>query len=612
MAGNFPGNRNLLRQLTICGTILLAGYVGLFCLMQAPAFWYNLRPDPIRSLIPEPFAPLNQLFPDRWNNLDRTHRFALISVPMYLAIIALITAPLLYLLRRFSRLSRGGISPQISRGAVLRRVFGFTVAIMFVLMFQRGLLSSDIYSYTWYSRIWVEHRLSPYTHPPVEFLNLDREGSIHWVGWQKEPAVYGPAWMLISSAFYRTSQLLQDSFSAQLLSLRLLADLAHLLNGALVWAIAGLMLARKGPVRALQRFRRPYPRLQARTRWRRDARLARLRSDTVTPDDGQPAGNLGFQTAALLFYLWNPLLLVEFAGNGHNDVLMLTFVLAAIWLYLKGMWQLGALALGVAALVKLPALMFVPGYLWLLLWDGVRASRGEHGARRFVAGGWRAAQSLGIIVASWVLLYLPFWEGPRTLLPLVSGPANREYLHTLPAAIWWNAPEPLANLFSGGENRELFMESARRFLGANVRLVFLGLLGVVALLATWKARTFDKAVTAWGWVAIAAIMAQGWFWPWYVSWAIVPAVFSASKRLRNATLIFIVSALLHYIEEQILAPHFKLFLDWSGVLIMAPPLVYLLVSWLADVRRNSSQDRLSTSKGNPVKSLEPDSSSAAA
>ena len=101
---------------------------------------------------------------------------------------------------------------------------------------------------------------------------------------------------------------------------------------------------------------------------------------------------------------------------------------------------------------------------------------------------------------------------------------------------------------------------------------------------------------AWGWVAIAPIVAQGWFWPWYVSWALVPASIALSPRLRNTTLIFSVSALLHYVEEQILGPHFKLFLDWSGVFIMAPPLAYLLFSWLAELRQNTKVYSLSIRK----------------
>jgi hypothetical protein len=587
LAGENARDNTILRQLAICGTLLTIGYVGLFCLLQSPALWYDLRPDPVRSLFPDLFRPINELFPNRWVNLDRTHLFALIMVPLYVAVLALATGPLLYLLRR---LPRPGVLREAHRKAALRTIFGFTLAIMLALLFVRGLLSSDIYNYSWYARIWTEYSASPLTHTPSEFPP-DPEGSIHWIGWPEETSVYGPAWLMVSSAAYKASQLIGGIFSAQLLSLRLLADAAHLLNAWLVWSIAGLLLARRKP-------RPPDP--TPRTRWRpRPLRLRTFRPHSwrlrIARTAGEGESNrIGLQFAALLFYIWNPLMLVEFAASGHNDVVMLTFVLLAVWLHLKGWWRFAALALGVAALVKLPAIIFVPGYLWLLLWEGGMQGRGKSAMHGLAAGAWRVAQALALILAAWVALYLPFWEGPRTLQALISGPANRLYLHTLAADIWMNAPQLLANVLGVTDGREEFMESVRGFLDANLRVPFLVLFGVVAVAVTWRARTFSRMLTAWGWVAIAAIMTQGWVWPWYVSWAIVPAALAPSRRLRNATLVFTVSALLLYIEEQILGAHFRLFLDWSGLLVMAPPLVYILCSWLLEVGRNKRAGSLPT------------------
>src|SRR5207249_10615389 len=108
----------------MCGLLLIAGYTGLFCLLQSPALWYPLRPDPIRSLFPDVFRLINQLFPLGWVYLERADKFALVIVPMYLAVLALITGPLLYLLRRLSR--PGALKPS-QRKPVLRRVFGFTL-----------------------------------------------------------------------------------------------------------------------------------------------------------------------------------------------------------------------------------------------------------------------------------------------------------------------------------------------------------------------------------------------------------------------------------------------------------------------------------------------------
>src|SRR5947209_11121062 len=120
LAGKNPGRDRILWQLTVCGLVLVVGYVSLFCLLQSPAIWYPLRPDPIRSLFPDVFRPINQLFPLGWVYLDRTNTFALVIVPVYLAVLALITCPLLYILRR---LSRPGALGRMHTRPVLLRVF---------------------------------------------------------------------------------------------------------------------------------------------------------------------------------------------------------------------------------------------------------------------------------------------------------------------------------------------------------------------------------------------------------------------------------------------------------------------------------------------------------
>jgi hypothetical protein len=60
-------------------------------------------------------------------------------------------------------------------------------------------------------------------------------------------------------------------------------------------------------------------------------------------------------------------------------------------------------------------------------------------------------------------------------------------------------------------------------------------------------------------------------------------------------MVLAISSLLVYVEEQVLAQHFRVFLDWSGVFIMLPPLLYIVFSWLASRRRARSVTRLPTS-----------------
>jgi hypothetical protein len=569
---------HILRQLTISGVLLLAGYIWFFVLMQSTAFYYANLPDPIQVRLHDIFDPINGLFPPKWLNTDRADKFSLVLVAPYLAVMATIIGTLVYILRQVGR--PDAWSPEYVKPA-LRRIFGFTAIILVLLLFVRGLLTTDIYSYVWYSRVWVEHGVSPYTHVPAEFAAQDTAHWLDWVFWKNEPAVYGPVWVFISGLFYKFGQLANGQFATHLLSLRILADIAHLLNAGLVWKIAGLIVRRR----------------QSSPNSATGAGLGDQPSEGAAPVPGSDTG-LGFRFGALLFYIWNPLLLVEFGANGHNDVVMLTFVLLAFWLHLSGRWRLAALALGLATLVKLLAVLFVPGYLWLLLWEGYGAAGTGAGAPgvpgRFARGALRGAQAIAIIAAAWVVLYIPFWEGMQTLRVLVSGPANKWYLHTLAENVVQHGPSFVANIgpwFGVRDTGPDFQAQVQAYIEANLKIWLIPVVGLIAILVTWKARTFELAMRAWGWVIFAAIVAQAWFWPWYVSWLIAPAALASSARLRTATLIFCASSLLNYVEEQVLLWHYYIFRDLSGALIMAPPLVYLLCSWLFEVARNRRAGR---------------------
>lgn len=566
------------------------GYIGFFALMQSAAFYYANRPDPVQIRLHAVFDPITRLFPSQWLNLDRGDKFALVLVPAFLAVMLVIIGTLVYILRQVAK-------PNVWRpeyvGPALVRIFGFTIAILLILLCVRGLLTTDLYSYVWYSRVWVEHGASPYTHVPSEFAAQDTAHWLDWVFWREEPAVYGPVWLYVSGALYKLGQLANGQFATHLLSLRILADVAHLLNAVLVWKIAGLIVRRREAERNDAPKAAHRPRVFSTSR---RSRLALLRQRLRGKKAPEAVGDngLGFRFAALLFYIWNPLLLVEFGGNGHNDAVMLTFVLLAFWLHLLGRWRLAALALGLATMVKLVAILFLPGYLWLLLWEGYRAAGAQASVRRYAQGVWRGVQAMAIVAIAWVVLYIPFWEGMQTLRVMVSGPANRWYLHSLGELAVQHGPSFAANVapsFGVPEIGPDFRAEARAYIEANLKVWMMVVAALIAIAVTWKARTFERALTAWGWVVFAAIIVQAWFWPWYATWLVVPAALSSSRRLRITTVIFCASSLLHYIEEQVLLFHFYIFRDLSGAFVMAPPLVYLLCSWLLEVRRNRRVNR---------------------
>ncbi|HMD30947.1 MAG TPA: glycosyltransferase family 87 protein [Candidatus Acidoferrales bacterium] len=71
----------------------------------------------------------------------------------------------------------------------------------------------------------------------------------------------------------------------------------------------------------------------------------------------------GRRSFSLAIYAWNPLVVVEFAGSGHNDPLAMLFSIAALLLIIERRTVLSTLALAVAVLAKFFPILLAP--LWL-------------------------------------------------------------------------------------------------------------------------------------------------------------------------------------------------------------------------------------------------------
>lgn len=81
----------------------------------------------------------------------------------------------------------------------------------------------------------------------------------------------------------------------------------------------------------------------------------------------------GRNAQALLLFAWNPLVLLQGPGNGHNDLLMITVAALALVLWdRRRWWAASVVVLALAAAVKAPALLLAP----LLGLDIVRRQAG--------------------------------------------------------------------------------------------------------------------------------------------------------------------------------------------------------------------------------------------
>ena len=176
-------------------------------------------------------------------------------------------------------------------------VFVVGALLLAVQIMQPAMLSTDVYSYVMYGRIFGLYHGDPYVKLPYHSIQdpyLPLAYELLWPSW------YGPLWTLLSAGLALPGG---ERIGLTVLLFRGLAIAAALGAGALIWDC----LRRTAPERTAQ---------------------------------------------GLLFFLWNPLVVLEGAMSAHNDVVMAALLLLGIWLLLRGRTVLAVTALSLSALVK--------------------------------------------------------------------------------------------------------------------------------------------------------------------------------------------------------------------------------------------------------------------
>lgn len=196
------------------------------------------------------------------------------------------------------------------------------------------------------------------------------------------------------------------------------------------------------------------------------------------------ARELGGEVARFAVLL-NPLLVIEGAGSGHNDVLMVALLLAAVWAWKSDRWTLAGVLVGLAAGVKVLPVAVLP-------WLAVLAYRGD---------GWkRAVRVVGVAVAVLAVAYLPYLNGGRFFDGMAA---------------------------TAGQSATADQKTA-----ATIRSALLAGVGWLAG-AVWVMR--NRYPTAWAeaWAAFALVMAfavNARCYPWYLTWVLVPVLCGAVRR----------------------------------------------------------------------------------
>jgi len=401
-------------------------------------------------------------------------------------------------------------SQTVTRGLI----WAVTLLAGTIFIVTPAMLSHDILVYAGYSRLLAIYHANPYFVPIAAFPH-DPFSSINY--WGRFVSAYGPIWMLVCTCF---GWLLQPDPNAYVVAFRLLALLVHLLN---TWLVGRTL-------RALGRSPR-----------------------TVT---------LG-----MLFYAWNPLLLLESALGGHNDGLMMTFVLLGALLaadaerrdaLLRSRGYLpAAAAFALAALVKFTALPILAVYLLLLCCKALRPTAGSPHELRLAVRNWRAALlalagSILVALLLALIFYGPFWLGHsfeqiRASFqnpPSALGAENSfmrsviEWLHLHPAYT---------------QNGLLQLLSTRR-LWDDLSFAVIALCLLVGAFQLWSRPTLRTFVIVSLLTMCAVLLITPWFFSWYLAWPLGLAAIGLpfrQKRVEAAllalTIVFSISALFTYL-----------------------------------------------------------------
>lgn len=387
---------------------------------------------------------------------------------------------------------------------------GVAAALGLTLALLPALPSDDIFSYILYGRISALHHANPLVATPASFPD---DPFLSLVYWQTTRSVYGPVWLLLSGALSLLAQALGGGLVVYVALFKALGLLAHLANAALIWLILGRLAPRRRLVGAL-------------------------------------------------LYAWNPLCLVEFCASAHNDALMLFFLLLGVYALVRQREALGLIALALAIQTKITPVALAPFYL-------------VYCARRLRAAGadwrvvmWGIAWRVGLVALAALVVIAPFWAGPQTFGALLFSPPAQQLDNSLLESISW----PLRWLAQG--TLGLSASQARAVVETTLKLVALALFGALWLWEMRRTRSLVGTLSAWGWTLIwYALIASGWFWPWYVTWAVAVAAVAPWGRLQVVAQVLAGGALTLYAFLPLQAAGVY---GYRSLVAFGPALIYLL------------------------------------
>lgn len=320
-------------------------------------------------------------------------------------------------------------------------VLGGCLVSASILLFLYPFGAADVFDNILRGRILGIYAANPFLPATSRFAEDPLYKFIAWKGW---PSAYGPGWELAAGM---TARLAGDGVIGNVMAFKMLPGTFFLASVGLT----AVILHKKAPQHAL---------------------------------------------AGTLLLAWNPVVLYETWGNGHNDMAMVFWIVAAAWALFERRYTLAILALVAGALFKFIPLLLIPPALALALRD-LRTPR-----QRLAFLAITATLCIGLIL----LAYAPFWEGARVL-----NIHRRTQLYTasLPSTIYYLL------LNQGWAKADASAIVSRAALGLTVSFTMWKGWKV------WRTPTFDETIEAAVQILLFYLLVTClWLQNWYSLWPV--------------------------------------------------------------------------------------------
>jgi len=366
---------------------------------------------------------------------------------------------------------------------------GYLAILAITVFLSFPALSTDIFDYNNQNRVAFLHKANPWQYSADNFPD---DGEIYYGSWLSRASVYPPVTFLFSSLVHYG---LGDSVFSGIIGFKLLA--------LIFWGLIIFVLSR-------------------------------------TLKEKQ-------QKKILLFAI-NPLVLIEFIGNGHNDLIIGFWILITVYALVQKKTKLSAIAFAFGLLSKFSILLYGP----IILWSWFK----DKNYRAIIL--W---SSLVVLICSGALLLM---GNSRNYLLANLNEQFSIYQKSLPTVIRYFLIESLDDLSRANQFQ---------------KLITLPIFVVVGLYYTFY-KKFNLVRTMVGAMIFYQIIQAPMLQPWYLGWFIILLPLLTEKRLLVTSMVFCVSVMMSYPVYYLSLYYLPLAIWWQLVIAITsilPPVVTLLV-----------------------------------